>query len=79
MGKYTNLDKFKEIKIGIGNEINLFYNDEDAIYHDSNYLTWFGGSYRYGIIYRRARYVNTENSNIRSIIRMGISILINKR
>ena len=54
--RYKNLDKFNKIIIGRGNQINLHYNDNNLIYHDSKYPHFIKGFYKRCRLYSRRVY-----------------------
>lgn len=73
--RYNNLDKFKKILIGIGNQVNLFYNDFEMIYHDNDYLHYVKGKYIRCCLYSRNRLFKTNNNRGLAINRCGIKLV----
>jgi len=68
--RYKNLDRFKEIWIGIKDSISLYYNDNHVIYQESNYPHYIKGFYK-----RRRLYSRRELIDIGSDGRLGIKFI----
>lgn len=73
--RYKNLDRFNKILIDTYDQVNLYYNNENGIYHDSKCFQYINGSYKNCTLYSRCVYFNIGHQTNRGIKRFGINLI----
>lgn len=73
--RYKNLDRFKDIIIGYNNQIVLYYDNDNAVSHNTRNYRGFKGIYKRLVSYSRVKLFDFGHKSFKGIKRFGIMLV----